>query len=380
MEKPVPIARDERAARQRHQLEREGVPYKLLIDSVKDYSIFMLDPTGQIVSWNAGAERIKGYTADEAIGRHFSIFYTRRDLENGRPQRNLEDARSFGRTEDEGWRVRKDGTHFWANVTITALRDREGTLVGFAKVTRDLTLRREAEKHLRESEERFRLLVESVKDYAIFMLDPAGRIISWNNGAERIKGYKADEIIGKHFSIFYTPEDIARAKPEKELRVAVEEGRVEDVGWRVRKDGTRFKADVIITAVWDESGGLRGYAKITRDITDQERAEAERSALLEARVRADETNRAKDEFLMTLSHELRTPMTSIMGWARMLADGHLSPEESRTRGELDSGELPGSVHHHRRRARRVAADDRETEASHRHRRPGKAGRRSRRPP
>lgn len=327
MTKSDSAPRDERDARQRRLLEKQGVPYQLLVESVKDYAICMLDPDGRVTSWNPGAERIKGYTADEIIGKHFSVFFPREDVDAGKPKRLLEQARTFGRFEDISWRVRKDGTLFWANVVMTALRSRDGELVGFVKVTRDMTAQHDAEQRLQESEERFRLLVDSVKDYAIFMIDPAGRVMSWNSGAQRIKGYTADEIIGKHFSIFYPPEDAAAAKPERLLRAAAENGRVEDEGWRMRKDGTRFFADVVITAVWDDHGGLRGYSKVTRDITEKRAAEAERAALLEARVRAEETNRAKDEFLMTLSHELRTPMTAITGWARLLNDGSLPPEE-----------------------------------------------------
>src|SRR5205085_4075040 len=246
-----------------------------------------------------------------------------------------ETAAREGRVEDEGWRVRKDGMRFWADTVITALRDEDGELHGFAKVTRDLTERRTAEEELRHSEELFRLLIESVKDYAIFMLDPAGRIISWNPGAERIKQYRADEIIGKHFSRFYTHQDIAADKPERELATAIREGRVEDEGWRARRDGTRFWANVVITAVFDDHHQLRGFAKVTRDITTRKQAEEAQRSLLEqrdARLQAEEekrrlessyraaqeANRAKDEFLMTLSHELRTPMTAILGWARLL--------------------------------------------------------------
>jgi PAS domain S-box-containing protein len=192
-----------------------GELYRLLVESVDDYAIFALDPDGYILSWNAGAQRFKGYTADEAIGKHFSIFYPREKIEEGFPEFELKEAARVGRFEDEDWRIRKDGTRFWANVVITALRDAAGHLVGFGKVTRDLTERRLAEEALRESEERFRLLVQGVRDYAIFMLDPTGHITTWNAGAERIKCYTSDEIIGKHFSIFYTPEDLKSGKPAR---------------------------------------------------------------------------------------------------------------------------------------------------------------------
>ena len=190
-----------------------GIPegsglHRLLVESVRDYAIFALDTTGHVLSWNEGAYRIKGYKPDEIIGQHFSKFYGPDDLSAGKPAWELEVAERDGRIEDEGWRLRKDGTRFWANVVITALRDHTGTLVGFAKVTRDLTERRRAEESLRASEERFRLIVQSVRDYGIFMLDPRGYITSWNEGARRIKGYSAREIVGKHFSIFYPAADI----------------------------------------------------------------------------------------------------------------------------------------------------------------------------
>ncbi|MEV0201660.1 PAS domain S-box protein [Nonomuraea sp. NPDC050691] len=270
--------------------------YKLLVQSVVDYAIFMLDPQGHIASWNAGAERIKGYRAEEIIGRHFSVFYSPEDVAAGKPARELEVAAAEGRLEDEGWRVRADGTRFWANVIITALRDETGRLRGFGKVTRDMTERRTAERALKESEERFRLIVQNVVDYAIFMLDPQGHIASWNAGAERIKGYRAEEIIGRHFSVFYSPEDVAAGKPARELEVAAAEGRLEDEGWRVRADGTRFWANVIITALRDETGRLRGFGKVTRDMTERrtaERALDERSRLLTHLVHAQEMERRR---------------------------------------------------------------------------------------
>ncbi|MBB4909799.1 PAS domain-containing sensor histidine kinase [Actinophytocola algeriensis] len=266
--------------------------YRMLVRNVRDYAIFMLDPAGHIISWNAGAERIKGYTEDEIIGKHFSVFYPAEDSD--KPARELREAIANGRLEDEGWRVRKDGTRFWANVVITALFDDNGELRGFGKVTRDMTERHHAEEALRASEERFRLVVQGVRDYGIFMLDPTGHIISWNAGAERIKGYTEDEIIGKHFSVFYPAEDAG--KPERELREAIANGRLEDEGWRVRKDGTRFWANVVITALFDDNGELRGFGKVTRDMTERriaEQALLERRRLLSHFVEAQELERRR---------------------------------------------------------------------------------------
>ena len=297
---PLPSARDS------HGDDR----FRLLVESVKDYAIFMLDPTGHVTTWNPGAERIKGYLADEIIGKHFSIFYPPEDIAAGKTDRELQIARREGRFEEEGWRVRKDGRRIWANVTITALFSPAGTLLGFAKVTRDLTERREAEEETR----RFRLLVESVKDYAIFMLDPTGHVTTWNPGAERIKGYAADEIIGKHFSIFYPPEDVADGKTDRELEIATREGRFEEEGWRVCKDGGRIWANVTITALFSPESVLLGFAKVTRDLTEHRRAEETRRAIAAERAALEEKARIQEfqeRFLAILGHDLRNPLASI---------------------------------------------------------------------
>ncbi|MDB4877051.1 MAG: sensor protein [Gemmatimonadetes bacterium] len=299
------------------EIESGGL-YRLLVDSVRDYAIFALDATGHILTWNQGARRIKGYEASEIIGKHFSTFYPEADVAAGKPDWELEVATREGRFEEEGWRIRKDGSRFWANVVITALRNEAGRLVGFAKVTRDLTERRAADETLRSSEQRFRLLVQTVKDYGIFMLDPHGLVVSWNAGAERIKGYVASEIIGRHFSTFYPEADVAAGKPDWELDVATREGRFEEEGWRIRKDGSRFWANVVITAVHGDNGKLIGFAKVTRDLT--ERRAAQEQALADARriTEAEVANQAKSQFLAAMSHELRTPLNAIGGYAELI--------------------------------------------------------------
>lgn len=243
--------------------------YRLLVEAVTDYAIYMLDPEGRITSWNPGAQRFKGYAADEIIGQHFSQFYGEEDRRTGLPARALEISAREGKFESEGWRIRKDGSRFWAHVVIDPIRSPDGHLVGYAKITRDLTERKAAEHALRLKEEQFRMLVQSVTDYALYMIDADGHVSSWNQGAERIKQYRADEIIGQHFSRFYTEVDRRKGDPQNALATARREGRFEKEGWRVRKDGTQFWAHVVIDPIHDEAGAIIGFAKITRDITER---------------------------------------------------------------------------------------------------------------
>lgn len=250
----------------------EAERYRLFVAGVTDYAIYMLSPEGEVRSWNAGAERFKGYSANEIIGKHFSLFYTDEDRAINFPAKALQTARECGRFEDEGWRVRKDGTRFWASVVIDRICDEQGSLIGFAKITRDITERKRAAENLHASEEQFRLLVQSVTDYAIYMLSPEGEITNWNLGAERIKGYTSEEVVGSHFSRFYTEEDRAAGAPMNALNTAAELGRYEYEGLRVRKDGSQFWAHVVIDAIRNDLGELIGFAKVTRDITERRNA------------------------------------------------------------------------------------------------------------
>ncbi|GLK69859.1 hybrid sensor histidine kinase/response regulator [Hansschlegelia plantiphila] len=266
--------------------QNEDRRFRMLVESVFDYAIYMLDPQGFVLTWNRGAERLKGYSEREIVGEHFSRFYTEEDRASGLPERALHTAATEGRFEQEGWRVRKDGARFWAHVVIDPIRDPSGALVGFAKITRDVTADRAADQALRRSEQRFRILVQGVSDYAIYMLDPDGRVTNWNTGAIRFKGYAEDEIVGEHFSRFYTEDDRLAGLPERTLRTARTEGRFEQEGWRVRKDGARFWAHVVVDPIRDESGELIGYAKVTRDLTERREAqlalEQARASLVQA--------------------------------------------------------------------------------------------------
>jgi hypothetical protein len=314
--------------------ETEAELLTLLIGSVTDYAIYAMDPDGCVSTWNPGAERLKGYTADEIIGQHFSRFYTEVDLAAGKPDIELAIAAAEGHFEDEGWRIRKDGSVFWANVVVTALRGKDGRLVGFGKVTRDLTERKKGEDALRAGEKRFRLLVGSVADYAIFLLTPEGNVASWNLGAERLKGYQADEIVGQHFSRFYTDEDRRRGLPDEGLRAALTTGRWESEGWRLRRDGSRFWANAVITALRSDDGHHEGFAKVTRDLTDRKRNEDALRGILErertASERLRELDRMRNELVAVIAHDLREPIGVVQSLLHLLtADWEAVPDDEK---------------------------------------------------
>lgn len=289
-------------------------PFRLLVQSIVDYAIYMLDPEGNVTSWNAGAERIKGFQTDEIVGKHFSNFYTEDDRKAGVPAKVLETARREGRFEGEGWRVRKDGTRFWASVVIDRINGEDGELLGFAKITRDMTDKRVAQQALNDAERRFGILVQGVTDYAIYMLDPDGRVTNWNVGAERIKGYAPDEIIGEHFSRFYAPEDFDAGVPKRALETARETGRYEAEGWRVRKDGSRFWASVVIDRIDGEDGQVLGFAKITRDMTEKRETQLRLEESREQLFRSQKME-ALGQLTGGLAHDFNNLLTAILGAA-----------------------------------------------------------------
>ncbi|TXK48750.1 PAS domain-containing sensor histidine kinase [Pontibacter qinzhouensis] len=290
--------------------------FRLLIEGVTDYAIFMLDPAGNIATWNEGARRMKGYESYEILGKYFSKFYSPEAIEEGFPEYELKEAKRKGRFEDEGWRYRKDGSVFWANTILTAMYNAKNELIGFSKITRDLTEKRKLEQQLfstnedlKESEEKTKLLINSVQDYAIIMLNPDGVILSWNTGAERIKGYTASEIIGRHFSIFYGQDAIQSGFPQFELNKAIENGHFEDEGWRKRKDGTAFWANVVISPIYNSHNRLLGYAKVTRDLTERRRNEE----LTQKNKELIRINNELDNFVYAASHDLKSPIVNLEG-------------------------------------------------------------------
>ena len=304
--------------------------FEILVQSVIDYAIYMLDREGRIVTWNAGAERLKGYAAEEIVGEHYSRFFTPEDRAAGLPAKALAKAADEGRSEVEGWRVRKDGSRFWAHAVLDPIRAEDGTLVGFAKITRDITERRQLEQARLASELQFRMLVQGVHDYAIYMLDPGGRITSWNAGARAIKGYEEQEVLGQHFSLFHTEDDRVRGTPAMALETALREGKFEAEARRVRKDGSLFWAHVVIDPIYDEAGTHIGFAKITRDVTERKLAQDElrdtQAALLQS-----QKLQALGELAGGIAHDFNNLMTVIRGSTDFLLQQPDLPAEKRNR-------------------------------------------------
>jgi PAS domain S-box-containing protein len=316
--------------------------YRLLLEAVTDYSIIMLDPAGVVTSWNPGAQRFQGYEPSEIIGTHFSRFYTAEDRRIGLPRTTLDIAARQGKFEGEGWRVRKDGTRFWAHRVIEAIREPRGEILGFAEIARDLTEERQAQEALRRSEEQFRLLVQSVTDYAIYMLDVNGNITSWNLGAQRIKGYLPDEIIGQHFSRFYTPEDRARGEPERALQTAIREGRFEREALRVRKDGSVFTAHVVVDPIRDGKGEVVGFAKVTRDITERIKAQQDLEQAREALFQSQKMD-AIGQLTGGVAHDFNNLLMAILSSLELAKKRLDDPQVVRLLDNAIQGAQRGSV-------------------------------------
>ncbi|HRO41444.1 MAG TPA: PAS domain S-box protein [Flavipsychrobacter sp.] len=291
--------------------------YQRMIEEIQDYAILLLDTNGIIQNWNRGAEKIQGYQEDDIIGKHFSIFYLQEDIDTHLPQKLMEEAYGSGRVAQEGWRQRNDGTRFWGSITITALHDDDGNVIGFSEVTRDLTDKKLFEDKLRMSEERYHQMVAEVQDYAIILLSATGVIENWNAGAESIKGYKSEDVLGKNFQIFYPQEDRERGLPEILLTEAREKGKAMHEGWRIRKDGSKFWGTIVITALHNKKGDVIGFSKVTRDLTDKKLSEDKLAAYT---AELEVQNSELEQFAYVASHDLQEPLRKIQTFAGLIRE------------------------------------------------------------
>lgn len=288
----------------------------------------------KVTSWNEGAERLYGWTREEAVGKVAAALL---GSKYPVPLEQIEDElQRTGRWDGDIAQRRKNGSAVMVHGRWGLQVDERGDPLAILEINSDLTAEREVEQRLRWSEERFSLLVSAVAEYAIFMLDPDGTVATWNEGAQRIKGYTADEIIGQHLSVFYTPEDVGKDAPRRALDIAERQGMYKSEGWRVRKDGSRFWASVVLTALRDETGKLRGFGKVTRDVTDKHQEE---ERLRDYAKQMADLEQAKAQFLDLAAHELRGPLTLIRGYNSLLEEGKLSAERIPEVAELLEGKL-----------------------------------------